>query len=84
MTCNNILHWLFLKLKIQRKVLEELTLGDDLLVCVAENLLELLLIGCRAPHEGQWNAEAESSPPHPCQQDGTGNNSLLRVLRDAG
>lgn len=52
MACNNILHWLFLKLKIQRKVLEKLTLGDDLLVCVAEDLLELLLIGCRAQHEG--------------------------------
>lgn len=61
MACSNILHWLFLKLKIQRKLLEDLTLGDDLLVCVAENLLELLLVGCRAHHEGQWNAETVSS-----------------------
>lgn len=31
------------------------------MVCVAENLLEWLLVGCRAHHEGQWNAETVPS-----------------------
>ena len=31
------------------------------MVCVAENLLEWLLVGCRAHHEGQWNAAVPSS-----------------------
>lgn len=31
------------------------------MVCVAENLLGWLLVGCRAHPEGQWNAETVPS-----------------------